>query len=67
MPTVYSKSVTEKWDGNKKEIYLCLSIVESDLVRFPGDKNKVQKRRCTFHEPKVIRIKADPNYLDRLN
>ena len=44
MPTVYSKSVTEKWDGNKKEIYLCLSIVESDLVRFPGDKNKVQKR-----------------------
>ena len=43
MPTVYSKSVTEKLDDNKKEIYLCLSIVESDLVRFPGDKNKVQK------------------------
>ena len=43
MPTVYSKSLTEKWEGNKKEIYLCLSIVESDLVRFPGDKNKVQK------------------------
>lgn len=43
MPTVYNKSVTEKWEGNKKEIYLCLSIVESDLVRFPGDKNKVQK------------------------
>ena len=28
--------------------------------------NKARFRRRTFHEPNLIRIKADPNYLDRL-
>ena len=28
---------------------------------------KVRFRLRTFHEPNLIRIKADPNYLDRLN
>ena len=28
---------------------------------------KARFRRRTFHEPNLIRIKADPNYLDRLN
>ena len=28
---------------------------------------KARFRRRTFHEPNIIRIKADPNYLDRLN
>ena len=29
--------------------------------------NQVRFRRRTFHEPNLIRIKADPNYYDRLN
>ena len=28
---------------------------------------KARFRRRTFHEPNLIRIKTDPNYLDRLN
>ena len=27
--------------------------------------SKARFRRRTFHEPNLIRIKADPNYLDR--
>ena len=49
-----------------------LSLVSSDGCRVqaahPQPKiSKVQFRRRTFHEPNLIRIKADPNYLDLLN
>ena len=30
-------------------------------------KYDLQFRHRTFHEPNLIRIKTDPNYLDRLN
>ena len=30
-------------------------------------KNLARFRRRTFHERNLIRIEADPNYLDRLN
>ena len=48
-----------------------LSLVLSDGCRVqaahPQPKiSKVQFSR-TFHEPNLIRIKADPNYLDLLN
>ena len=36
------------------------------LLRFIC-KDKARFRHRTFHEPNLIRIKADPNYLDRLN
>ena len=37
--------------------------------RYRFDSTKAQFRRWTFHEPNLIRIKADPNYLhmDQLN
>ena len=49
-----------------------LGLVSSDGCRVqaahPQPKiSKVQFRRRTFHEPNLIRIKADPNYLDLLN
>ena len=46
---------------------------ESPRKRKKRKKRKVHRmtktrfRRRTFHEPNLIRIKADPNYLDRLN
>ena len=38
-------------------------------LRYRIDLNQLTEarfRRRTFHEPNLIRIKADPNYLDRL-
>ena len=45
-------------------------VSSNDLRRkmtFKLPRAKARFRRRTFHEPNLIRIKADPNYLDRLN
>ena len=42
------------------ESFLFLWLINVRLV------TKARFRRRTFHEPNLIRIKTDPNYLDRL-
>ena len=45
--------------------------VASDITNLSGFTRcgtiKARFKRRTFHEPNLIRIKAYPNYLDRLN
>ena len=43
-----------------------MSFVSLEMLHLcTRDKSKARFRRRTFHEPNLIRIKADPNYLDR--
>ena len=41
--------------------------IKANYVFLPLVQTKAWFRRRSFYEPNVIRIKADPNYLDRLN
>ena len=45
------------------------SCVEGDVrnTRVSHSSLKARFRRRTFHEPNLIRIETDANYLDRLN
>ena len=58
---------------NNKKLYLKLqprAKKEKNLQLFKKQfklKSNVGFRGRTFHEPNLIRIKADPNYLDPLN
>ena len=50
--------------------WLILGKNDSQQVMQKKENNREPKarfKRRTFHEPNLIRIKADPNYLDRLN
>ena len=45
---------------------LAIGIHEKEKDNEEDNKTKARFRRRTFHEPNLIRIKADPNYLDQL-
>ena len=42
-------------------------IPEKAKLNYITENIKARFRRRTFHEPNLIRIKVDPNHLDRLN
>ena len=50
-------------------IIICKRSLQTTENRFVFSllTNKARFRRRTFHESNLIRIKADPNYLDQLN
>jgi len=62
------------WSALSSNIALDRQLAQSEIIqleRFSYDLEKwlgKARFRCrTFHESNLIRIKADPNYLDRLN
>ena len=44
-----------------------LAMEVTELKSYPRIVRYVPVQTPYFHEPNLIRIKADPNYLDRLN
>ena len=50
-------------DARLKSTYSCTPLILVLLKK----KQEFRFRRGTFHEPNLIRIKADTNYLDCLN
>ena len=59
----------ETGDKNRNDFHCMeMSLVMRMRFIFGDDWNdacKARFRRRTFHEPNLIRIKTDPNYLDR--
>ena len=78
LPAIHSWIWRTPWKGESDQLLqhfinwhefsqnLLLSLLLF-LLKMEETNCKPRFRRPTFHEPNLIRIKADPNYLDRLN